>query len=223
MPSDAPPIDAVIYDFGGVFMASPFEAVRRAGTDQGHDGTATLDVVFGPYGDDTDHPWHRCERGELDLMSVRDEVRELGLAQGMQVDLFEMLKYIGGDGNVRSEMIESVRRVRASGRKTGILTNNIAEGRAFWRPMLPLELFDVVVDSSEVGMRKPNPAIYRHTLELLGVEPARSVFLDDYAGNVVAARDVGMIAILVEEDPQPAIDELDALLGGAVEPTGSPG
>ena len=79
--------------------------------------------------------------------------------------------------------------------------------------MLPLdELFDVVVDSSEIGMRKPNPAIFAHTLDLLGVAPERTAFLDDFAGNVTAARGVGMIAILVEPDPTAAIGEVDALL-----------
>ena len=209
-------IDAVVYDFGGVFMASPFEAVRRMGDENGAGFEQTFDIVFGPYGDDTDHPWHRCERGELDLMTVRDEIRTLGLAQGVELDLFEMLKYLGSDGTLRDAMVDSVRRVRAAGLKTGILTNNIVEGRDFWRPMLPLdELFDVVVDSSEIGMRKPNPKIFHHTLELLEVRAERTAFLDDFAGNVTAAASVGMIGILVEPDPSAAIQQVDALLRGA--------
>jgi epoxide hydrolase-like predicted phosphatase len=79
--------------------------------------------------------------------------------------------------------------------------------------MLPLdELFDVVIDSSEVGMRKPDPRIFHLALEALGVEPGRSVFLDDYPGNVVAAQSVGMHAILVETDHLPALARLDALV-----------
>ena len=131
-----------------------------------------------------------------------------------ELDLFEMLQYIGSSGGVRDDMVECVRRVRGKGLKTAILTNNIAEGRDFWRPMLPLdELFDAVVDSSEIGMRKPNPAIYRHTLDQLGgVAPERAVFLDDFEGNVLAARAVGMIGILVDVDPSAAIARVDELL-----------
>ena len=83
----------------------------------------------------------------------------------------------------------------------------MAEFREFWRAMLPLdELFDVVIDSSEVGMRKPDPRIFHLALESLGgVEPGRAVFLDDYPGNVVAAQSVGMHAILVETDHLPAL------------------
>ncbi len=207
-------IDAVVYDFGGVFMASPFEAIRRLGDEKGLASEQVLDIVFGEYGADTDHPWHRVERGEIDLTTAREEIHALGLAQGVEVELFEMLKYMGSDGGIREPMVASVRRVRAKGLRTAILTNNIAEGRDFWRPMLPLdELFDVVVDSSEIGMRKPNPAIYHHTLALLGVaEPGRAVFLDDFAGNVVGAESVGMIGVLVEADPTAAIARVDALL-----------
>ena len=76
-------------------------------------------------------------------------------------------------------------------------------------------LFEVVIDSSEVGIRKPDPRIYRLALERLGaIDPARSVFLDDYAGNVDAARRVGMLGIVVEADPAPALAELDRLLDG---------
>ena len=207
-------IDAVIYDFGGVFMGSPFEAMRRLGDEKGISMQLTLDIVFGPYGDDTDHPWHKAERGELDLMTVREEIRALGAAHDLDVDLFDMLKYISSDGSMRDAMVESVRRVRAAGLKTAILTNNIVEGRDFWRPMLPLdELFDVVVDSSEIGMRKPDPRIYQHTLELLGgIAPERALFLDDFEGNLVGARAIGMLAVLVEADPTVAIARIDELL-----------
>lgn len=207
-------IDAVIYDFGGVFMASPFEAIRKVAADKGATFEQSLAIVFGPYHDDTDHPWHRCERGELSLEAARAEIRGLGAEQGIEIDLFDMLQYIASDGGVRERMVECVRRVRVSGRRTAVLTNNIAEGRDFWRPMLPLdELFDAVVDSSEVGMRKPDPAIYRHTLDLLGVDdPTRAAFLDDFEGNVVAAEALGMVGILVGDDPTDAIARVDALL-----------
>jgi putative hydrolase of the HAD superfamily len=75
------------------------------------------------------------------------------------------------------------------------------------------ELFDVVVDSSEEGMRKPDPAIFRTALDRLGVDdPRRVIFLDDFEGNILAARSLGMHAILVGPDPRPALDELAALI-----------
>jgi epoxide hydrolase-like predicted phosphatase len=113
-------------------------------------------------------------------------------------------------------VIDRTRQLRADGYKTALVTNNIVEFREFWRPMVPLdELFDVVVDSSEVGVRKPDRRIYEMTLaELGGVDPARSVFLDDYVGNVEAARRLGMYGIVVESDPVPALAELDRVLDG---------
>lgn len=207
-------IDAVLFDFGGVFMASPFDAIRRMGEDQGADFDEALAIVFGPYDRDTDHPWHRAERGELDVESARAEIRALGEAAGFDLDLYEMMKYLGGGGGVRDAMVECVRRVRAAGCATAIVTNNIAEAGVFWRPLLPLdELFDVVVDSSEIGVRKPNAAIYHHALAALGgVAPERAAFLDDFEGNVVGAEAVGLIGILVEADPSGAIARVDALI-----------
>ena len=104
--------------------------------------------------------------------------------------------------------------VRARGVRTGIITNNIREYGDAWRAQLPIEeLFDTIVDSSHEGVRKPNPVIYQTALERLGVShPSHAVFLDDYEGNVVAARNIGMHGIVVREDPRDAIDELHALL-----------
>lgn len=206
-------VDAVVYDFGGVFMASPFEAMRALADEKGIGYEQLLELFFGSYHADTDHPWHRVERGELGLVEARELIAQAALEQGHELDLFDMFRFLSG-GEVNDAMVDNVRRVRAAGARTAILTNNLAEGRDFWRNLIPLdELFDVVVDSSEVGMRKPNPAVYLHTLELLGgIAPDRSAFLDDFPGNVVAAEAVGMIGILVELDAAPAIAAVDALL-----------
>ena len=122
---------------------------------------------------------------------------------------------------IRDDVVERARALRAGGHRLGMITNNVAEFRELWRAMLPLdELFDVVIDSSEVGMRKPDPRIFHLALERLGgVDPARSVFLDDYPGNVVAAEAVGMHGILVEADHQPAIARLDGCWLAGDEPT----
>ena len=212
--SPARQVDAVVYDFGGVFMASPFEAMRQLALEKDMAYDLLLELMFGSYHADDDHPWHRAERGELGITDARDQIRERASARGHDVDLFDMFRFLSG-GEVNEPMVDNVRRARAAGARTAILTNNVTEAKDFWRKLIPLdELFDVVVDSSEVGMRKPNPAVYLHTLELLGgVDPARSAFLDDFLGNVEAAQRVGMIGILVELDAAPAIAAVDALLG----------
>jgi epoxide hydrolase-like predicted phosphatase len=209
-------IDAVVFDFGGVFTDSPFEAVRAMGADMGAPIDEVLDIVFGPYDEDTDHVWHRCERGELDLDATRRAISDAGRERGLEIDLFVMLKYMASDGGPRASVIDRTRRLRADGYGTALVTNNVREFREFWRPMVPLdELFDVVIDSSEVGMRKPDRRIYELALHELGaVAPMRSVFLDDYPGNVEAARRLGMHGILVETDPSGALAELDRLLAG---------
>jgi putative hydrolase of the HAD superfamily len=130
----------------------------------------------------------------------------------VEVD-FAPLQALLGEMTVHTQVVEHIRGLRAEGYRVALITNNVREGAATWRAMVPLdELFDVVVDSSEVGMRKPNPAIYLHALDLLGgVAPEEGVFLDDSPGNVEGARRAGLHAIHVA-DPDAALAELDALL-----------
>ena len=207
-------IDAVVFDFGGVYTPSPFDAVRAVGAAAGLDGDDAMLFVFGAYDHDTDHPWHRAERGELTLDETRDQIRDQARLLGVEIDLYDVLAAMSGAA-VRDDVVERTRRLRAAGHRLAMITNNVAEFRDYWRAMLPLdELFDVVIDSSEVGMRKPDPRIFHLALESLGgVEPGRAVFLDDYPGNIVAAESVGMHAILVETDHAPAFARLDVLVG----------
>ena len=112
------------------------------------------------------------------------------------------------------EMVELVRDLRGGGLRTGLLTNNARELRDRWWALLPYdELFDDVVDSHEVGMRKPNPAIYRLALERLGATADRTAFLDDIASNVAAALAEGMVGVLVEGDGAAAIAHVRELAG----------
>ncbi len=98
--------------------------------------------------------------------------------------------------------------------ETGIITNNLVELREHWRSMLPVDdLFDFVVDSSEVGMRKPNPAIFEHALVIGGYTADQVIFLDDFEGNVVAARALEIRSILVDGDGAKTVADLDAVLG----------
>jgi epoxide hydrolase-like predicted phosphatase len=210
----------VVFDFGGVFTRSPFDALQAHCAEMGLDHEVALSVVFGPYDDDTDHPWHQVERGQMTLGEYRDAVQVEAQKAGFEMDPMEVLKGLasgGSDGGViRADMVEVVVEVRASGRKTGLLTNNAAELRDLWRPLMPLdELFDVVVDSSEVGMRKPSAAIFELTLaQLGGVAPHATAFLDDAPGNITGATAVGLHGILVTNDYQAAMAELRALLAG---------
>jgi epoxide hydrolase-like predicted phosphatase len=198
-------ITAVLFDFAGVLTSSPWGALTAA-------GGGDLELLIGSYEDDTDHPWHQVERGEMAIADWAMAVTETGRQQGIEVD-FAPLQALLGEMTLHEPIIDRVRSLRIEGYKLGLITNNVREGSAVWRSLVPVdELFDAVVDSSEVGMRKPNPAIYHHALDLLGgVPPGEAVFLDDTPGNVVGAQRAGLHAILVEE-PEAAVVALDALL-----------
>jgi len=210
-------VRAVIFDFGGVFVDSPFAAATGAAEAIGVDPEFMLDVVFGPYDQDTDHAWHRLERGEITLEHARGQIMAASTVHGGPVlDPFELLMALGG-GGLRDDMVEFVHTARGGGLSTAILTNNAKEFAEFWRPMLPLdELFDDVVDSSFVGMRKPDPRIFELALERLGVSADEAVFIDDAAGNIAGARKVGLHAVLIgssRSDVPTAIDELRTIIG----------
>jgi len=207
-------IRAVLFDFGGVFTPSPFEGARNYGARIGASPERVLELVFGPYHEDTDHPWHRLERGEISFMEARSLIVELGHCEGVDADPFELFASMAsGPRGAYGAMVERARAVGERGYRTALVTNNIREFRDAWRKLVPAdELFRVIVDSSEVRMRKPNPAIFRHALELLGsVAPEECLFLDDAASNVEAAERLGMRGLLVKPDLREALAALDAL------------
>jgi len=207
-----PSVQAVLFDFGGVFMASPFAAVREYGVRQGVEPERALATLFGDYDRDTDHPWHRLERGEMSLIDAREAIFALGGPEH-RLDLFEALGSLRA-ASVRPDVVEVARDARRRGVKTAVVTNNVREFGDAWQSMLPVaELFDVVVDSAHVGIRKPDPRIFRLALERLGgTKPESAVFLDDFPGNVAAAECLGIRGILVEDDYRPAMQALRALL-----------
>lgn len=210
------PIDAVLFDFGGVITAfSPFTALGELGAEAGVPPEVVLEHLMGPYHEDTDHLFHRMERGEVTAAEWYVGTAPVLAELGVELDVAKLAGLFRSLG-VHEVVVEKVAALKADGYKTAIVTNNVKEGSAEWRAMVDVEaLFDVVIDSSAVGVRKPNPAIYRLALdELGGVEPARAVFLDDHEGNVAGARAVGLHAVLVGPDPQPALDELDRILAG---------
>ncbi len=202
-----------MFDLGGVLTVTgrPSDLAKRY---PDHPAEQVIEVVMGRYHEDTDHQWHRLERGEITMDECRTITKQ-------QMDLAG-LKAVGpppannaGPNFVNNEaMLTLVRDLRSAGIATAMLTNNVREFRSLWWPLAPWsELFDVIVDSHEVGLRKPNPAIYELTLARLDITPGRSAFLDDVASNVAAAESIGMIGIVVDEDFSPAIARARELTG----------
>ena len=205
--------DAVLFDFGGVFTQSPFEVVRLHGEEVGADPEIILEVLFGAYDRDDDHPWHRLERGEVTLDDALAEIRALAGEAGLAVDPFAAFARFGTGGAMADAMIDRTRQLRADGLRTALITNNVKEFGDGWRGLVPIdELFEVVVDSSHAGIRKPNPEIFLLATDALGVAPERCVVLDDFPGNIAAAEALGITGILVGPDRHAAIAALDALL-----------
>ena len=211
------PIEAVLWDFGGVFTPSPFHAGRRFAVAKSLDFDALFAAVFGPYHTDTDHPWHRLERGEMALADAFAEIAATAQANGVGFDMKDLMASVSDDGIDRTIVADKVRMLRASGLRMGIVTNNVREYSERWQRMIPVdELFDDIVDSSAVGVRKPNPDIYRLALRRLGVaRPEGAIFVDDFGPNVDAAIAIGLHGVKVDEDPRQALDAIDRIIAGA--------
>lgn len=208
-------IKTVIFDFGGVFTYSPFDAFDQAGAKLGAKPGQMHDIMLGGYGDDTDHPWHRLERGEITLEQCRNDILVLSERDyGFALDIYQVFADMPRDGGVRHELIKRVEQLDADGYQLAIITNNVLEIREMWRGLFNVEeLFSLIIDSCEVGIRKPNPDIFTLTLERLGgIAPETTVFLDDFQGNIDTAKSLGMNTILVGDDIHQAIQELDNLL-----------
>ena len=199
-------ISAVLFDLTGVLTTSPWPHLTAA-------AGGNVELLVGPYHEDGDHPWHRLERGEIGFAEWFQEVSALAKDAGVELDLTPMAA-LREEMVVYPHVVERVLELRRDGYKTAMITNNVREGSNMWRSLMEVdELFEVVIDSSEVGVRKPQRAIFDLALHRLGVsDPGDAVFLDDLDSNVVAARAVGMHAILVGDPPDAALDELDALL-----------
>lgn len=205
-------IEAVIFDFGGVITTSPFEAFARYEEANGLPaGFIRMVNATNP----TDNAWARLERGELDIDGFAKAFEAEATAAGHPVDGYIVLGLLAGD--LRPEMVEAVRRCHEE-LSVALLTNNFAPmgsangmaGAAETAELL--ELFDVVIESSKVGVRKPDPAIYQLVCERLGVAPASAAFLDDLGVNLKPARAMGMTTIKVT-DPDEALSELEAAIG----------
>lgn len=203
-------IRAVIWDFGGVITSSPFEAFARFEQARG------LPAGFLRRINATDpdrNAWARFERSEIDLATFDAAFAAESAAAGHAVRGAEVIALLGG--TIRPAMVEAIRRLRGRWR-IGLITNNVAAPGLASTEMTARDevigLFDAVIESSRVGLRKPDPAIYRLMLERLAVEAANAVLLDDLGVNLKPARALGMHTIKVD-DPDAALAQLEALVG----------
>lgn len=214
-------IDAVIFDLGGVLCSNgrPSDLLRRFPNDP---PDKVLDTVMGGQGLDTDHPWHRLERGEISLADYSMALSTLIAAAGLTpasdppaTDSAPRAAFTFEPNTPMLDLVDDLRSQHVVPRiKLGVLTNNVREFKEGWRAMVDFDLlFDDVVDSHELGIRKPNAEIYRVALERLGADPARTAFLDDSPANVAAATALGMHGIVVDVDPTAAIARVRDLTG----------
>jgi putative hydrolase of the HAD superfamily len=211
--SDArPPIRAVFFDFGGVILSSPFEAFNDFEARNGlpRDFIRTVNAT----NPDT-NAWAQLERSHVTFEEFCDLFEAECRDAGHEVAARELLPLLAGE--IRPAMVEAVRRCRER-HVTACLTNNWvsfadfpSDARADGRDAA-LDLFHHVIESSKVGVRKPDPRFYELACETCGVEPAEVVFLDDLGVNLKPAAAMGMVTVKVV-DPAVAIAELEAAVG----------
>jgi putative hydrolase of the HAD superfamily len=201
---------ALITDFGGV-LTSPLHVGFLAYQEESGVSLEQLGRAMARATEEHgEHPLFVLERGEISETEFRARI-EPHLEDGFDLTRLRTLYFERLVPN--REMIDFVRAARRRGVRTALLTNNVREWEPLWRSKLPEvdELFEVVVDSAFVGMRKPDPAIYELTLERLGVRGEDCVFVDDLEPNCETARALGMIAVRFET-PDQAIAELTSAL-----------
>ena len=205
-------LEAVIWDFGGVLTSSPFEAFARFERERG----LPADIIRRTNAaNHHENAWAKFERAEVDIEVFDRLFAAESLALGAEIRGKDVLPLLSGD--LRPEMVEALRRVKATTR-TGCITNNLpanAIGSASGRSLYIAEvmvLFDHVIESAKIGLRKPDPRIYQMMIKALSVDPRHCVYLDDLGVNLKPARDMGMTTIKVLNAPQ-ALTELETATG----------
>jgi len=207
-------IRAVLWDFGGVLTDSPFEAFRDYERAHGlpHDFIRTLNAR-----NPDSNAWARFERNEISLEAFDRAFAVEALAAGHEVRGHDVVKLLYG--RIRPEMVEALRRC-ARFYRNACLTNNVNAGSGHGLPTSDeraaevaqvLGMFDLVIESRKVGVRKPDPAFYRLALEALQIQPRQAVYLDDLGINLKPARALGMHTIKVGESA-PALAALQDIL-----------
>ena len=191
------PIAGVVFDMGGVLTVNPYEPLR--------DYAAVLEIPADTLVDQLRGPqFAAVETGDS---SMRDYLKwactDVESRYGVRVDIRLLADALAAGQQVRPEMIRLVSDLIARGVKVGLLTNNVKEARAWWTSgVLPVESFAAVIDSSEVGARKPDPLIFEITADRLGCPPHTLLFFDDNDDNVTGAGAIGMVAELFTDPGQ---------------------
>jgi len=208
-------LEAVIWDFGGVFTTSPFEAFNRFEASRG----LPADFIRRINATNPDaNAWALFERAEIDAAGFDTTFLEESTTAGFPVPGAEILPLLSGD--VRPRMVDALQVVKAHF-KTGCITNNMVQGHGASmsatahgaaRAADIMRQFDVVIESSKAGVRKPDPRIYLMMCETLRVEPAACVYLDDLGINCKPAAALGMKAIKVVTEAQ-ALADLEQITG----------
>jgi len=210
-------IEAIVSDFGGV-LTTPLLGSFAAFQDETGIPMEALGRAMGRLAErDGEHPLFELERGRITEEAFLASLRqELAGELGHEPELHRFREIYFDALHPNEPMIELMRSLRDRGYRMALLTNNVREWEPLWRSMLPVdEIFEVVVDSAFVGMRKPEPEIYELTLERIGgVAPQAALFVDDIEVNCDAARELGMQAVHYR-DAEQAIAEIEAALSGA--------
>jgi epoxide hydrolase-like predicted phosphatase len=214
MNESARPVEAVIFDFGGVISVPVFHDLDPMDDELGVPRGSLHDLLFGA-ADGAEPDFHRLETGEMTLADYFAGLeRRAPDVIGRPLDGEAFLKFSADRGlQVQWPVVHRIRGLRTDGMRLALLTNNAKEFGEAWKASFPVEeLFAVVVDSSHVGLRKPDPRIYELTCERVGVEPPAALFLDDNVENVAASRALGIESILVTPDPLATIQALNSTL-----------
>ena len=204
---------AVIFDLGGVVLGSPLHAIAGYERELGLPANAVNRVVAAtaPYG-----AWSRLERGELAMEEFYRAFEADCAAAGHRLSAREMMARMAAAARPRPSMLRAIRAIREAGLLAAALTNNWAHAESGGAgpddgTRALREHFDVFVESSVEGLRKPDPRIYTLACERLGIAPPEAAFLDDIGANLKPARALGMHTIRVLE-PEQALRELGDVL-----------
>ena len=201
---------AVIFDLGGVVFPSPFDAFDDYDVTAGYAAGSVRGLIRTS---SETGAWAALERGELSMDEFCAALELEATGAGFTLDARALLASVGGRFGARPQMVHAIERIRAEGLRVAALTNNWASPAGGAAPNgLRALAFDVVVESSVEGLRKPDPKIYQLVLDRLEVEASASVFLDDLGINLKPARAMGMTTIKVT-DPDDALVELEQVLG----------
>ncbi len=210
------PVTTVISDFGGVLTTPLLRSFAAVQDSTGIPFEALGHAMARITEREGKHPLFELEKGNLTeadfLAGLRTELRE-ELGHEPELHRFSETYFDALDPN--EPMLELMTRLRDAGFRMALLTNNVREWEPLWRKMVPIdEIFELVVDSAFVGMRKPEPEIYELTLERLGAVAEECLFVDDMDLNCDAAVDLGMRAVHFRSNEQ-AIPEIEALTSSA--------